>query len=386
MNHLTYISLFSSAGVGCYGFKMEGFDCVATNELLPKRLDVQKCNNKCKYDSGYILGDILLPETKQKILDQLQFWKDKEQLKDLTVLIATPPCQGMSVANHKKKDEHKRNSLVVASLSLIKEIQPKYFVLENVKAFLNTICTDADGIDKKIKQAINDNLSSNYQIEFKVLNFKNYGANSSRTRTLVIGVRKDIPCHPHDLYPEYRDELTIRQVIGDLPSLTTMGEIYPKDILHYFRSYSPEMRHWIEDLKEGECAFDNQDKNRVPHYYRNGEKVYTKNGNADKYTRQYWDKVAPCIHTRNDILASQNTVHPTDDRVFSIRELMRFMSIPQSFKWTNDTLEVLNQLSFENKTKYLAANDINIRQSIGEAVPTEIFRQIAEAIKKVEDK
>ena len=47
MSKLTYISLFSSAGVGCYGFKMEGFDCVATNELLPKRLEVQKCNNKC---------------------------------------------------------------------------------------------------------------------------------------------------------------------------------------------------------------------------------------------------------------------------------------------------------------------------------------------------
>lgn len=386
MRRLTYISLFSSAGVGCYGFKMERFDCVATNELLPKRLDVQKCNNKCKYNSGYILGDILLPETKQKILDQIQFWKDNESLEDLTVLIATPPCQGMSVANHKKKDEHKRNSLVVASLALIKEIQPRYFVLENVKAFLNTICTDTDGTDKKIKQAINDNLSLNYRIEFKVLNFKNYGANSSRTRTLVIGVRNDISCDPNDLYPEYREELTIRQVIGDLPSLTTMGEIYPKDIFHYFRSYSPEMRHWIEDLKEGECAFENQDKNRVPHYYRNGEKIYTKNGNADKYTRQYWDKVAPCIHTRNDILASQNTVHPTDDRVFSIRELMRFMSIPQSFKWTNDSLEELNQLSFDDKTKYLAINDINIRQSIGEAVPTEIFRQIAKAIQKVECK
>lgn len=55
MKNLTYISLFSSAGVGCYGFKMEGFECVATNELLPKRLEVQKCNSKCRYDSGYIL-------------------------------------------------------------------------------------------------------------------------------------------------------------------------------------------------------------------------------------------------------------------------------------------------------------------------------------------
>ncbi len=386
MNRLTYISLFSSAGVGCYGFKMEGFECVATNELLSKRLTVQKCNNKCKYETGYILGDILLDETKQKILDQLQLWKEQEQLTDLTVLIATPPCQGMSVANHKKKDEHKRNSLVVASLSLIKEIGPKYFVLENVKAFLNTICTDIDGTDKRIQQAINDNLSMNYNIEFKVLNFKNYGANSSRTRTLVIGVRKDILCKPSNLYPEYREESTIRQIIGDLPSLKTMGEIYSKDIFHYFRPYSPEMRRWIEDLKEGECAFNNTDKSKLPHYYKNGKKIYTKNGNADKYTRQYWDKVAPCIHTRNDILASQNTIHPTDDRVFSIRELMRFMSIPQSFRWTNHSLEELNELSFTDKTKYLATNDINIRQSIGEAVPTEIFRQVAEAIKKVECK
>lgn len=162
MNQLTYISLFSSAGVGCYGFKMEGFDCVATNELLQKRLDVQKVNHKCKYNSGYVLGDILLPETKQEILNQLQLWKEKENLTDLTVLIATPPCQGMSVANHKKKDESKRNSLVVASLSLIMQIKPRYFVIENVKAFLNTICTDIDGDNKKIRQAILDDLSNMY--------------------------------------------------------------------------------------------------------------------------------------------------------------------------------------------------------------------------------
>lgn len=384
MKNLTYISLFSSAGVGCYGFKMEGFECVATNELLPKRLEVQKCNNKCKYDSGYILGDILLDETRQAILEQLEFWKQNENLQDLTVIIATPPCQGMSVANHKKKDEHKRNSLVVASLSLIKQILPKYFVLENVKAFLNTLCTDIDGTDKKIKKAIIDNLAEYYNIEFKVLNFKNYGANSSRTRTLVIGVRKDIAVMPDKLYPMYREEPTLRQIIGDLPSLKEMGEICSYDIYHSFRSYNPEMRRWIENLKEGQGAFDNTDESRLPHYYKNGVKVFTKNGNADKYTRQYWDKVPPCIHTRNDILASQNTVHPVDDRVFSVRELMRMMSIPASFKWTNHSLEELNALSLADKKKYISQNDINIRQSIGEAVPTEIFRQIAENIRKEE--
>lgn len=386
MKKLTYISLFSSAGIGCYGFKMENFECIATNELLPKRLEVQKCNNKCKYESGYILGDILLEKTKQAILEQLEFWKKQEKIEDLTVLIATPPCQGMSVANHKKKDENKRNSLVVASLSLIKEILPKYFVLENVKAFLNTICTDTDGTNKKIKNVIIDNLSEHYNIKFDVLNFKNYGANSSRTRTLVIGVRKDINIFPDTLYPTFREEPTLRQIIGDLPSLTEMGEICSEDIYHSFRSYSPEMRRWIENLQEGQGAFENTDESRLPHYYKNGVKVYTKNGNADKYTRQYWDKVPPCIHTRNDILASQNTVHPVDDRVFSVRELMRMMSIPASFRWTNHSFEELNALPLTEKRKYISQYDINIRQSIGEAVPTEIFRQIAEKIKTEESK
>lgn len=58
MKKLTYISLFSSAGVGCYGFKMEGYDCIATNELIERRLEIQKFNKKCKYDTGYICGDI----------------------------------------------------------------------------------------------------------------------------------------------------------------------------------------------------------------------------------------------------------------------------------------------------------------------------------------
>lgn len=41
-NKPTYISLFSSAGIGCYGFKLEGFDCIATNELIARRLEIQK--------------------------------------------------------------------------------------------------------------------------------------------------------------------------------------------------------------------------------------------------------------------------------------------------------------------------------------------------------
>ena len=117
----TYISLFSSAGIGCYGFKMEGFECIATNEIIERRLGIQKSNNKCKYSTGYICGDITKDETKKQLYDEIDFWKAKEKIKKVDVVIATPPCQGMSVANHKKTDtEIVRNSLVVESIKIIK--------------------------------------------------------------------------------------------------------------------------------------------------------------------------------------------------------------------------------------------------------------------------
>lgn len=71
----TYISLFSSAGIGCYGFKLEGFDCIATNEIIERRLKVQKSNNKCKYESGYICGDITKDETKELLYSEISMWK-----------------------------------------------------------------------------------------------------------------------------------------------------------------------------------------------------------------------------------------------------------------------------------------------------------------------
>ncbi len=380
---LTYISLFSSAGVGCYGFKEENFFCIATVELLERRLKIQRFNHKCVYNTGYICGDMTEQVTKDKVFAELDLWKRGFGIEDLDVLIATPPCQGMSVANHKKKNELKRNSLVVESISMTMDIKPKFFVFENVRAFLTSVCTDIDGNDKAIKEAIESNLSGLYNISYNVVNFKDYGNPSSRTRTLVIGVRKDIKeITPFDLFPDKQPERTLREVIGDLPTLKTMGEISPNDIYHNFRRYSPQMEAWISDIKEGQSAFDNTDLSKIPHTIKNNVIVYNAKKNGDKYTRQYWDKVAPCIHTRNDILASQNTVHPSDNRVFSIREVMRMMSVPNTFNWSEKSFEQLNALSIKEKEDFLKKEEMNIRQNLGEAVPTVIFRQIAHKIRK----
>ena len=380
---LTYISLFSSAGVGCFGFKQAGFECIATNELIERRLDVQKYNHKCKYDTGYICADITAFETKNRIFNEINRWKNLGNDK-VDVLIATPPCQGMSVANHKKKkNEIVRNSLVVESIHLAREIKPRFFIFENVSAFMKTGCTAPDGSVKAIGRVIDEELSEQYIIMSRVLNFKNYGSNSSRTRTVVTGVSKELADYvaPIELYPDYVKEKTLKEVTGDMPGLK-WGEICSSDFYHAFRTYPERMRCWIHDLKEGESAFDNKEEFKRPHKVVDDKIVPNIRKNGDKYTRQCWDKVAPCIHTRNDQLASQNTVHPQEDRVFSIRELMKMMTIPEAFKWVDQSVEELNALPEKSKRALLKKEEIKIRQSIGEAVPTEIFYQIACNIKE----
>ncbi len=367
----TYISLFSSAGIGCYGFKAEGFECIATNELLPRRMNIQRYNSKCKYDSGYICGDITTKEIQDKLYQEISFWKENEDCKAVDVIVATPPCQGMSTANYKKNDEIERNSLVVEAIHIIKNVKPRIFVFENVKAFLKTICVDKDENLGTIQECINKNLSEKYNIYSKVINFMDYGIPSSRPRTLIIGTLKsELNFSPLNLFPLKQDKITVRDVISNFSSLQ-YGEKDESDLLHSFRVYPQYMQEWIHDLKEGETAFKNPE-DKLPYKIVDGKKVLLKSGHmGNKFRRMYWDEPAPCVTTRNDQLASQSTLHPADDRVLSIRELMKIMTIPDSFNWVAKS-------DYNKET--IDANETLIRQSIGEAVPTLIMQQVAKNI------
>ena len=373
-NRFTYISLFSSAGVGCYGFKKEDFECIATCELLAPRMDVQIANKKCKYDSGYIVGDLTSEEIKQRLYGEVTKWQDKENISSVDVIVATPPCQGMSTANYKKGDESKRNSLVVEAISIIKNINPRVFVFENVKAFLKTACTDIDGNIVPIEESIRRNLGGKYHIYARVINFKEYGVPSSRPRTIVIGTRKDcIHISPLNIFPLQQKTITVRQAIGDLQPLQ-YGEM-SDDVYHFFREYPQYMEEWISHIAEGESAFNNEDEYK-PYKIVDGKKVVLKGAHlGNKFRRLFWDKPGACIATRNDQLASQDTIHPTDNRVLSIRELMRLMTIPDDFKWTFQDISKLTTV--ESKKAFLKENELNIRRCIGEAVPTHIMQTIA---------
>lgn len=358
------------------GFHDEEFFCIASAELLSRRIEVQRLNQLAD-PSRLICGDLMLPGPFEQVVGLAQEYTAAEK-QPVTVLLATPPCQGMSVANHKKGDELARNSLVVRSIEMVKIVRPLVFIFENVPAFMKTICTGMDGNNRTIADEINKELGSNYEYFSQVIQLSEYGSPSSRKRSLTIGVRNDVTwATPLDLYPQQTKAPTLRELIGDLPPLTKMGESADGDILHSFRPYEPRMRTWIKDLKEGETAFENKDPNKRPHRILSGKKVPNVQKNADKYRRVFWDATAPCVHTRNDILASQNTIHPVDDRVFSVRELMRMMGVRDDFVWFSGQQDAGKVLSWEEYRKH----DVNIRQCLGEAVPVPVTQSIARNIK-----
>ncbi len=417
---LTYISLFSGAGVGCYGLLEEGFECVATNEILEKRLNIQRINRKCKLDESYISGDIKKPETKEKILKQIGFYSKKFGNDRVDLVVATPPCQGMSVANHKKNDEIKRNSLVVESIDLIKQIKPRFFILENVPSFYKTGCIDKNDNLLEIGSMIEQNLSGDYMLYDEVINFKNFGANSSRTRTLVIGVCKEFKDFTSALefFPDFKQEKTLKEVIGSLKPLA-WGEYDSTDFYHSFRTYPKHMQEWIKDLKEGQSAFENvQDaisdlaylcsnegafesdylnpiqssyqalmRKDSPKLYNHqatnhsqaaleklklinkeqGKECLPKNLHGKQqfkstWGRLNWNKVSPTIDTRFDTPSNGTNSHPELHRSITPREAARIQSFSDDY------------IFYGNKT--------SVCKQIGNAVPPLLALALGKAILK----
>lgn len=418
---LTYVSLFSGAGVGCYGLLEEGFECVATNEILEKRLNIQRINRKCKFDESYISGDIKKPETKEKILKQIGFYSKKFGNDRVDLVVATPPCQGMSVANHKKKnDEIKRNSLVIESVDLIKQIKPRFFILENVPSFYKTGCIDKNDNLLEIGSMIEQNLSGDYMLYDEIINFKNFGANSSRTRTLVVGVCKEFKDFTSALefFPDFKQEKTLKEVIGSLKPLT-WGEYDSADFYHSFRTYPKHMQEWIKDLKEGQSAFENvQDaisdlaylcsnegafesdylnpiqsnyqtlmRKDSPKLYNHqatnhsqaaleklklinkeqGKECLPKNLHGKQqfkstWGRLNWNKISPTIDTRFDTPSNGTNSHPKLHRSITPREAARIQSFSDDY------------IFYGNKT--------SVCKQIGNAVPPLLALALGKAILK----
>ena len=112
--------------------------------------------------------------------------RDNTILPDIDLYVCGFPCQPFSSAGKRKGSKDKRGNVFWGCYEVIIEIQPKYFILENVKGIL----TSNNGDDWDIiYNALKDLEELGYQIEWKVLNTKDYGIPQNRERLYIVGTK-----------------------------------------------------------------------------------------------------------------------------------------------------------------------------------------------------
>ena len=178
---LKAISLFANVGIAEAYLEEMGVDVVLANELDAQRA---KFYSHLYPSTEMIVGDITNLDIQNELIR-------KALDKNVDLLIATPPCQGMSTAG--KKDEFDpRNSLVCCAVKLIKEIMPKFVLLENVPEQLLTHVKIEDEL-LLIPQFLKKELNEHYNFaEEVVIDAADYEVPQSRQRAIFLLTRKDI--------------------------------------------------------------------------------------------------------------------------------------------------------------------------------------------------
>lgn len=110
-----------------------------------------------------------------------------KDIPDIDLYICGFPCQPFSMAGERKGTEDSRGTIFYECLKVIRNKKPNYFILENVKGL---ITIDKGNTFKEILQSLK-NLKI-YNVEWKVLNTKDYGIPQNRERIFIIGIKKSL--------------------------------------------------------------------------------------------------------------------------------------------------------------------------------------------------
>ena len=343
-SRLKGLSLFANVGIA-ETYIDKYVDMKVANELIDKRAKFYtELYPKTIMIQGNILDSIVFKKTIESSLE-----------KKCNFIMATPPCQGMSVAGKMAEDDP-RNSLIIKVVEAIKIIKPKYFLIENVQKMPKTYIT-FKGEKIRISDFLINELSSDYNINFCVLDSADFGTPQTRKRSITLG--SDLASDIWDEPKKSKKIISVRDAISYLPSL----ESNQKSKIKYHVAKKQNDRHilWLKNTPTGKTAFENK-----IHYPQKSDGTRIK-GFMTTYKRIEWDKPAPTITMCNGAVSSQNNVHPgrpkkngeySDARVLTLKEIFILSGLPNDWnppEWASENM---------------------IREVIGEGVPPKLIEAI----------
>jgi DNA (cytosine-5)-methyltransferase 1 len=154
------------------------------------------------------------PETEVVCDDITKVLKHKLKIPKADVVVGGFPCQDFSLAGKRRGLTVKRGKLYLSMAEVVKLVQPKIFLAENVKGLLSW----EKGLG--IRTMISDFEKLGYNVEYRLHNTADFGVPQARERVIIIGVRKDIknkiswPIPTHG--SESKPWMTLKEAIGDL--------------------------------------------------------------------------------------------------------------------------------------------------------------------------
>lgn len=165
---MKFIDLF--AGIGGFRFGMEsaGHECVAFCEIDK----FARASYKAIHNTE---GEIELHDITQVTDDEIR------AIGHVDAICGGFPCQAFSIAGHRRGFEDTRGTLFFEIARFAAILKPKYLFLENVKGLLNH---DKGDTFETILSALDE---LGYDVEWQVLNSKDFGVPQNRERVFIIG-------------------------------------------------------------------------------------------------------------------------------------------------------------------------------------------------------
>lgn len=347
---MNLLSLFSNIGVSEAYLQENDFNVKIANEIDKKRAEVYE---KIYPATCMIQGSITEKKIKEEIIQ-------KSIEEDINIIIATPPCQGISRAGKKSRLDE-RNFLIKDIIDVFNAVMPDYMLIENVDRYMDTLIEDKQKNILIIKDFINQSIDTSiYKIHAQVFNAKYFETPQSRKRMILRIWKKDKIWS----IPSEKAVITLQDAIGNLPSL----EAGQKSDLtfHYAKKHHTNHIYWMSYTPTGKSAFDNESP------YRPVKEGRLIKGYHSNYKRMRWDKPAQTITMSSGGLSCQCNCHPgrlneeglySDARALTPLELFRVMGLPDN--WSLPT----------------TLSDNKIRKYIGEGLPPKMLLAFLKEIK-----
>lgn len=308
------VELFAGGGGLAIGMEKAGLKAIFLNEQ-----DKHACNTlrHNRPNWNVVEGDIA----------QVDFTQIKDEV---DILTGGFPCQAFSYAGKSLGFEDTRGTLFFEMARAIKELQPKVFMAENVKALL----THDDGKTLETIRGVIDELG--YQlIEPRVLKSIFYMVPQKRERLILVAIRKDLAEHVEFKWPSpYKRIMTLRDAFfsGELYSTDvprSIGQKYPqrkKEIM----SHVPQGGYW-RDLPD-----DLQREYMKKSYFLSG-------GKTGMARRLSLDEPSLTLTTA----PAQNQTercHPTETRPLETREYARIQTFPDDWEFQGTMSAIYKQI------------------------------------------